>query len=116
MEPKPDDPVLPFATATAFERWLAAHHATATVVWIKHAKKASGIPSITWTEAVDVVLCYGWIDGQARSIDETHYVQRYTPRRAKSLWSKLNRERVARLIETGRISSDWRNRLANVAF
>ena len=103
MDPKPDDPVLPFATAAAFERWLAKHHAKAKVVWIKYAKKGSGEASITWTEAVDVVLCYGWIDGQSKSIDEHHYLQRFTPRGAASKWSKINRDRVARLIEAGRM-------------
>lgn len=103
MEPKPGDTVLPFADAAAFERWLAKHHATTTVIWIKHAKKASGEPTITWTEAVDVVLCYGWIDGQSRSLDERYYLQRYTPRRSASIWSKLNRERVVRLIADDRM-------------
>lgn len=98
MEPSAGDPVLPFATPDAFERWLAKHHAKAAVVWIKHAKKASGEPSITWTEAVDIALCYGWIDGQSQALDERYYLQRYTPRRARSLWSKINRDRVGRLI------------------
>src|SRR5688500_3116281 len=103
MEPGPGDPVLPFAAWADFERWLAKHHKTAAVVWIKHAKKTSGEASITWTEAVDVALCYGWIDGQSRSLDERYYLQRYTPRRARSLWSKINRDRVARLIVSKRM-------------
>ena len=103
MDPSPDDPVLPFATSGDFERWLAEHHAEATVVWIKYARKGSGEPSITWTEAVDVALCHGWIDGQAKSLDERHYLQRFTPRRATSIWSKINRDRVSRLIEAGRM-------------
>lgn len=103
MDPKPGEPVLTFATAAAFERWLAKEHGRASVVWIKHAKKGSGTPSITWSEAVDVVLCYGWIDGQSKSIDDRHFIQRYTPRRATSVWSKLNRERVSRLIADGRM-------------
>jgi uncharacterized protein YdeI (YjbR/CyaY-like superfamily) len=103
MDPKPGEPVLPFETAAAFERWLAKEHRSATVVWIKHAKKGTGMASITWSEAVDVALCYGWIDGQSKSLDDRHFVQRYTPRRATSVWSKLNRERVARLIAAGRI-------------
>ena len=61
------------------------------------------MPSITWSEAVDVALCYGWIDGQAKSLDDRHFLQRYTPRRATSVWSKLNRERVGRLIDAGRM-------------
>jgi uncharacterized protein YdeI (YjbR/CyaY-like superfamily) len=103
MDPRPDDPVLLFANSAAFDRWLAKHGAKATVVWIKYAKKGSGEPSITWTEAVDVALCHGWIDGQAKSIDERYYLQRYTPRRPTSPWSKINRERVARLIADGRM-------------
>ncbi len=103
MDPKPGEPVLPFDTAVAFERWLAKQHRSATVVWIKHAMKGTGMPSITWSEAVDVALCYGWIDGQSKSLDDRHFVQRYTPRRATSVWSKLNRERVGRLIADGRM-------------
>jgi uncharacterized protein YdeI (YjbR/CyaY-like superfamily) len=103
MDPKPDDLILPFATSAAFDRWLAKHGTKAPVVWIKHAKKGSGEPSITWTEAVDVALCHGWIDGQAKPIDARYYLQRYTPRRPTSGWSKLNRERVARLITAGRM-------------
>jgi uncharacterized protein YdeI (YjbR/CyaY-like superfamily) len=105
MDPKPGEPVLPFETAAAFERWLAKQHRSATVVWIKHAKKGTGMASITWSEAVDVALCYGWIDGQSKSLDDRHFVQRYTPRRGASVWSKLNRERVARLIAAGRMQS-----------
>jgi uncharacterized protein YdeI (YjbR/CyaY-like superfamily) len=105
MDPKPGEPVLPFETAAAFERWLAKEHRRATVVWIKHAKKGTGMASITWSEAVDVALCYGWIDGQSKSLDDRHFVQRYTPRRPASVWSKLNRERVARLIAAGRMQS-----------
>jgi uncharacterized protein YdeI (YjbR/CyaY-like superfamily) len=103
MDPKPDDPVLPFATRADFERWLAKHHKKADVVWVKYAKKASGQPSIKATEAVDVALCYGWIDGQSKSVDEHHYLQRFTPRRTASIWSKINRDRVARLIAENRM-------------
>lgn len=103
MDPKPDDLVLPFVTGEAFERWLAKHHGKAAVLWIKYAKKGSGEASITATEAVDVALCYGWIDGQSKSLDERYYLQRFTPRRAASVWSKINRERVARLIKDGRM-------------
>jgi uncharacterized protein YdeI (YjbR/CyaY-like superfamily) len=103
MKPADGDPILPFATPEAFDRWLAKNHAKATVIWVKHAKKGSGEPSITWTEAVDVVLCYGWIDGQSRSLDDRYFLQRYTLRRRTSVWSKLNRERVARLIAEERM-------------
>lgn len=103
MDPKPDDLILSFATSADFERWLAKHHSKAAVLWIKYAKKGSGELSITATEAVDVALCYGWIDGQSKSIDERYYLQRFTPRRAASVWSKINRDRVARLIKDGRM-------------
>jgi uncharacterized protein YdeI (YjbR/CyaY-like superfamily) len=103
MDPKPGEPVEPFANPAAFERWLRKHHASASVVWLKMAKKKSGIPSINWTEAVDVALCFGWIDGQAKAFDETYVLQRFTPRGKRSKWSKLNRERVGRLIEAGRM-------------
>ena len=103
MDPKPDDPILPFATSAAFDRWLAAHHREASVVWIRYAKKGSGEPSITMTEAVDVALSHGWIDGQSKSQGERYYLQRFTPRRPRSTWSKINRDRVARLLEEGRM-------------
>ena len=103
MDPKPDDPVEFFATQKDFERWLRKHHKTASCVWVKSAKKKSGITSVTWDDCVDVALCYGWIDGQGKSLDDTYTLQRYTPRGKRSKWSKLNRERVARLIDEGRM-------------
>jgi len=103
MDPKSDDHVEFFATPDDFERWLRKHHAKASCVWVKYAKKKSGIASIDWDQAVDVALCYGWIDGQAKAFDETYSLQRFTPRGKKSKWSKLNRERVARLTKEGRM-------------
>jgi len=103
MDPKPDDPIELFATSAHFERWLKKHHAKASCIWVKYAKKASGIPSINWTLAVDVALCFGWIDGQAKSVDETYSLQRFTPRGKRSRWSKLNRDRIARLTKEGRM-------------
>jgi uncharacterized protein YdeI (YjbR/CyaY-like superfamily) len=105
MDPKPDDPLEFFAAPADFERWLRKHHAKATCLWVKYAKKKSGIPSINWDQAVDVALCYGWIDGQAKSFDETYSIQRFTPRAKRSRWSKLNRERVARLVKAGRMQA-----------
>lgn len=100
----PDDlPVLPFESAAAFELWLEAEHASAPGVWIRMAKKASGIPSVTWDEAVPVALCFGWIDGQRRGLDETWFLQRFTPRKPRSRWSRINTEHVARLIDAGRM-------------
>lgn len=92
-----------FADAAAFEAWLVEHAATASHVWIRMAKKGTGVPSVDWNAAVDVALCFGWIDGIARRVDEAWYVQRFTPRRAKSVWSKINRERIERLTAEGRM-------------
>jgi uncharacterized protein YdeI (YjbR/CyaY-like superfamily) len=90
-----------FASQDEWREWLAQHHADADGVWIKFAKKASGIPTVTYAEAVEVALTYGWIDGQAKGIDELHYLQRFTPRRAQSVWSKINRTKAEALIESG---------------
>ncbi len=98
------DKVREFATQADFERWLAQHHATADEVWIRIFKKASGKASITPLEAIDTVLCWGWIDAIRKSWDEVSFVQRYTPRKPKSLWSQVNRDNVARLIAAGRMT------------
>ena len=92
-----------FATPHAFEQWLSRNHAKAQGIRIQFAKKASGIRSINYAQALEVALCYGWIDGQAKSIDANWYAQRFTPRRARSIWSKRNRDIVARLIQEGRM-------------
>jgi uncharacterized protein YdeI (YjbR/CyaY-like superfamily) len=92
-----------FATAEEFEVWLEKHHQTADSIVIQFYKKGSGIPSVTYPEAVDIALCYGWIDGQSKSLDSESYVQRFTPRRPKSIWSKINREKIARLQSEGRL-------------
>jgi uncharacterized protein YdeI (YjbR/CyaY-like superfamily) len=92
---------LPFASKQEFEAWLEEHHATADGVWIKYAKKGTGIPTVVYAEALDVALCFGWIDGQAKPIDETHYMQRFTPRRARSRWSKRNVGKAEALIASG---------------
>jgi uncharacterized protein YdeI (YjbR/CyaY-like superfamily) len=96
-----DQPVVPFPSKDAFEAWLEEHHADSDGVWIKIAKKGTGIPSVNHAEALDVALCFGWIDGQAKPIDETHYLQKFTPRRERSRWSKRNVGKVAELIESG---------------
>jgi uncharacterized protein YdeI (YjbR/CyaY-like superfamily) len=95
-------PSLPFASVSAWETWLLEHHDQAGV-WIKMAKKASGIPSITHDEALEVALCYGWIDGQRNSYDDNYFLQKFTPRCRKSNWSKRNIAKVARLTEEGRM-------------
>jgi uncharacterized protein YdeI (YjbR/CyaY-like superfamily) len=92
-----------FPSVSSFEAFLEREHASAPGIYLKFAKKASGIPSITWAEAVEVALCYGWIDGRANSIDDKWWMVRYTPRRAKSIWSQKNVTTVAKLIEEGRM-------------
>ena len=92
-----------FRTAAAFEAWLKVNHARETEFWLKVHKKASGLPTVTIAEALDVVLCWGWIDGIRKSFDERTFLQRYTPRRARSAWSQLNRNHVARLTAAGRM-------------
>jgi uncharacterized protein YdeI (YjbR/CyaY-like superfamily) len=94
-------PTLPFANKRKWSDWLAKQHATSTGLWLKLAKKDSGIPSITYEEALDVALCYGWIDGQKKGFDDKYWLQKFTPRGAKSIWSKINTEKVERLIASG---------------
>lgn len=101
--PLPDDlPVLPFADDAAFETWLCAN-AASKGLWLKIAKKDSGIATVTYAGALDVALCHGWIDGQKRGFDETYFLQRFTPRRPKGLWSKINIGHAERLIAAGRM-------------
>ncbi|QHT55122.1 hypothetical protein GXP71_02790 [Cellulomonas sp. H30R-01] len=92
-----------FESGAAFEAWLVENASTATHVWVRMAKKGSGVASVDWNAAVDVALCFGWIDGIARRLDDDWYVQRFTPRRARSVWSKINRDRVERLTAEGRM-------------
>jgi uncharacterized protein YdeI (YjbR/CyaY-like superfamily) len=94
---------LAFATPSEFEAWLARHHARETEIWLKLYKKSSGIPSMTWAEAVVEALAWGWIDGIKKSNDEVSWFQRFTPRKAKSGWSKINRDHAERLITEGRM-------------
>ncbi len=103
MTPASELPTIAFATADEWEAWLREHHGSASGVWIRFARKGSGVASVTYMEALHAALCFGWIDGQARSLDEASYVQRFTPRRARSIWSKRNREFATALIESGRM-------------
>ena len=96
-------PILPFASAARWEAWLEDEHARAAGVWLQIAKKDSGIATVTHAEALDVALCFGWIDGQRRTRDETWFLQRFTPRTPRSRWSKINTEHVARLTAAGRM-------------
>jgi uncharacterized protein YdeI (YjbR/CyaY-like superfamily) len=83
---------------------MKANHARETEIWLKIHKKGSGLPTVTSAQALDVVLCWGWIDGIRKSLDERSFLQRYTPRRARSIWSQVNREHVARLTASGRMT------------
>jgi uncharacterized protein YdeI (YjbR/CyaY-like superfamily) len=100
---KSNDPILPFESPAAWDAWLKQHHTTAKGVWVKIAKKSSGIPTITYAEALDGALCYGWIDSQKASFDERFFLQRFSPRGPRSPWSQLNREKVETLIAAGRV-------------
>ncbi|HYI81184.1 MAG TPA: YdeI/OmpD-associated family protein [Thermoleophilaceae bacterium] len=100
----PDDlPVLPFPSPAEWESWLEQNHADAAGLWLKIAKKASGIETVTHAEALDVALCFGWIDGQRGRLDDQWFLQRFTPRRARSRWSQINRDKVEQLIADGKM-------------
>ena len=96
-----DDEAIPFETPAAFEAWLDEHHEASDGIWIAFAKKASGIATVTYREVLPVALAYGWIDGQVKRIDDDWYRQRWTPRRARSVWSKINRAAAEAMIERG---------------
>ena len=91
-------PILFFKTVKEWKEWLDKNHASSKGVWLRFYKKASGVPSLDHSKSLDVALCYGWIDGQANKYDEESYLQRFSPRRPKSIWSKKNIENVTRLI------------------
>jgi uncharacterized protein YdeI (YjbR/CyaY-like superfamily) len=94
---------LSFASQTDWEAWLDENHASVGGLWMKIAKKGSGLESVTAPEALEIALCYGWIDGQRKALDERHFLQRYTPRRPRSNWSRINRRKAEELICTGRM-------------
>ncbi len=101
-------PIIAFAGPAEWEAYLEEHHGDQAGVWLKIAKKGTGVPSVTYAEALDVALCWGWIDGQKRGFDEGAFLQRFTPRRRRSLWSKVNREKVAALEAAGRMRPQGR--------
>jgi uncharacterized protein YdeI (YjbR/CyaY-like superfamily) len=101
-----------FATQQALATWMRTHHDRAPELWLKIHKKGSGLRSVTTAEALDVMLCWGWIDAIRKRCDEKSYLQRYTPRRAKSIWSQVNREHVARLIAAGRMTAHGHAQIA----
>ena len=96
-------PMHAFASAQAFEAWLEREHATSDGIWLKFAKKGSGVASVTYPEAVEIGLCFGWIDSLTKSLDERFYIQKFTPRRARSKWSRVNRDKVEELARQGRM-------------
>ncbi|MGZ4601290.1 MAG: YdeI/OmpD-associated family protein [Oryzihumus sp.] len=95
--------IVSFESAEAFETWLSDHHATSAGIWLKLRKKGAGIVALDYAQALDVALCYGWIDGQKGKFDDQHWLQRFTPRTPKSKWSKINRDKVEALIGQGRM-------------
>ncbi len=96
-------PVLSFASADEWAAWLHGEHASSPGVWLRIAKKGSGIESVSYREALEAALCYGWIDGQKASLDDAHWLQRFTPRTRRSKWSKINRRKAEELIAAGRM-------------
>jgi uncharacterized protein YdeI (YjbR/CyaY-like superfamily) len=106
MAPIVPDPakIRSFRSETAFATWMAANHSREVELWLKVHKKDSGLPSVTTGQALDVALCWGWIDGIRKSFDEQSFLQRYTPRRTRSVWSQINRDNVARLTAAGRMT------------
>ena len=101
--PQSDLPVIGFAGQAAWESWLAQQHASSPGVWLKIAKKGSGATGVSYQEALEVALCYGWIDGQKGALDDEYWLQRFTPRKPGSRWSKINTEIAAELIAAGRM-------------
>jgi uncharacterized protein YdeI (YjbR/CyaY-like superfamily) len=100
---KDGKPVLAFASQAEWEAWLDAEHGGSDGVWVKFAKKGSGMETVVYAEAVDVALCYGWIDSQVARLDERFYLQKFTPRRSRSKWSRINRDKIEELTKQGRM-------------
>jgi uncharacterized protein YdeI (YjbR/CyaY-like superfamily) len=101
--PRDQLPIVRFSDSAAWNKWLEEHHAASPGVWLKIAKKASGISTVNHPEALEEALCYGWIDGQRAPHDESFFLQRFTPRRPRSKWSQVNRDKVTKLIAEGRM-------------
>jgi uncharacterized protein YdeI (YjbR/CyaY-like superfamily) len=100
---KDGKPILMFASQDEWEAWLDAEHEGSDGVWLKFAKKGSEVETVVYAEALEVALCYGWIDSQVKSLDERFYLQKFTPRRAKSKWSRINRDKIEELTKQGRM-------------
>lgn len=102
---RPEASATSFKSARAFETWLKKNHATSDGLWLMIARRGAGQAGVTYPEAVEIALCWGWIDGQKKGLDDQHFLQRFTPRRARSIWSKINVDKVAALIEAGRMQA-----------
>ena len=96
-------PIMSFETQQDWERWLTEHHTKTVGTWLKIAKKETGIPSVSYAEALESAICYGWIDGQKAPFDGMYWLQKFTPRRPKSIWSKVNCDKATALIAEGRM-------------
>jgi uncharacterized protein YdeI (YjbR/CyaY-like superfamily) len=103
MNRKQDLPIIAFASPAAWEAWLAEQHETSSGLWLKIAKKDAGVETVSYAEALEVALCYGWIDGQKDTFDGDYWLQRFTPRTPRSTWSKINREKAEQLLTQGRM-------------
>ena len=115
--PKPAElPVRLFKDDAAWEAWLAKQRAKSAGLWLRIAKAASNVKSVSYAEALDVALCYGWIDGQKKTFDDATWLQKFTPRGKRSIWSKINREKVQRLVESGRMKSPDAHSKAKASF
>ena len=106
MAPVIPDPkrIRSFRDGAAFEKWLRVNHDRESELWLKIYKKASGVPTVTYAQALDVALCWGWIDGLKKAFDDKAFIQRFSPRRPKSVWSQINRDHIARLVAAGRMT------------
>ncbi len=98
-------PIISFESPSGWADWLSANHTQPAGIWLRFFKKASGVTSVTYAEALEEALCYGWIDGQANEYDDDSWLQKFTPRRKKSIWSKINTQHVERLIKEGRMKA-----------
>jgi uncharacterized protein YdeI (YjbR/CyaY-like superfamily) len=99
----PDLPVMEFASAKTWEAWLRDHHDSSPGVWLKIAKKGTGVKTVTMPEVIDVALCWGWIDGLRHKHDDVYFRQRMTPRKSRSRWSQINRDKIETLTAAGRV-------------
>lgn len=96
-------PIKLFSTQAAWEEWLEKHHQDVEGVWLRFYKKNSGVSSLVYDQALEVALCYGWIDSQVKKYDDVSYLQKFTPRRSKSIWSKVNTQHIERLLKEGKM-------------